>query len=269
MLLSLTHAVTNHQNDNHPVVFFLCLGSAQLYRRLRPLGYSLATASQRPKQQKQDVKSHVRNLSHVLVDLLLSEDTNDLMSVLDILKVGHPILRQPARALTLGEVGQPKWQTFIDDLIETMRHANGAGLAANQVGEPVQICVMEVDKNPRYPYKPQIPLTVLVNPVLTPLGNDTFLNYEGCLSVPNLRGVVSRFAKLKVEAVDRNGQGIHIETAGITAGTYQHEVDHLEGKLFLDRVRDTTTFCTWDHFKQYKETKFAESVKSIVAKYGS
>lgn len=191
------------------------------------------------------------------------------MGVLKILQVGHPTLRRTARKLTARELKQPKWQNFIDDLIETMRHANGAGLAANQVGEPVQICVMEVDKNPRYPYKPSIPLTVLVNPILTPLGKDTFLNYEGCLSVPNLRGLVPRFSELKVEALDRNGKEIRLETAGITAGTYQHEVDHLEGKLFLDRVQDTTTFCTWDNFTQHKEANFKESVKSIVARYGS
>src|SRR6476620_10432738 len=125
------------------------------------------------------------------------------MAIRKIATVGHPVLREIARKLTREELASPTIQTFIDDLVETMRDANGAGLAANQVYEPVQICAIEVKDNPRYPYKPNVPLTVLVNPVVEALTDETFANYEGCLSVANLRGVVERFTKVRVRALDR------------------------------------------------------------------
>ena len=114
-----------------------------------------------------------------------------------------------------------------------------------------------------------IPLTILVNPVLTPLSADRFDNFEGCLSVPDLRGVVPRYAELRVQAWDREGHDIDHEVRGITAGTFQHEVDHLDGKLFLDRVKDTTSLCTWKAFARYVEPEFKDRVKAIVERYGS
>ncbi|MSP24751.1 MAG: peptide deformylase [Myxococcales bacterium] len=191
------------------------------------------------------------------------------VAVLPIAHVGHPVLRQRAREVTLFELESPETQGFIDDLVETMRHANGAGLAAIQVHRPLRIVAIEVKDNPRYPYKPNIPLTVLVNPVLTPLTDATFDNFEGCLSVPNLRGVVPRFAELAVTALDRHGAAIEHVVRGITAGTYQHEVDHLDGLLFLDRVQDTRTLCTWDQFKEHFEAAFIERVRTVVTRYGS
>lgn len=191
------------------------------------------------------------------------------MTLLKIAQIGAPILREPARELTPQELASDEIQTFIDDLIETMRDANGAGLAATQVHRPVRICALEVGNNPRYPYKPKIPLTILVNPVLTPVSEDTFDNFEGCLSVPDLRGVVPRHAEIRVQALDRHGNVIDHVAKGITAGTYQHEVDHLEGKLFVDRVVDTTTLCTWKEFARHFEADFRERVASIVERYGS
>src|SRR5436305_1448803 len=109
-----------------------------------------------------------------------------------------------------------------------MVEANGAGLAANQVYEPVQICAIWVKDNPRYPYKPNVPLTILVNPTIELLTDDTFVNYEGCLSVPNLRGEVKRVTHIRVRAWDREGNAIDREAKGLTAGTYQHEADHVD-----------------------------------------
>lgn len=189
------------------------------------------------------------------------------MTLRKIATVGHPVLRQVARELSREELASPKIQTFIDDLIETMRDANGAGLAANQVYEPIQICAIEVGDNPRYPYKPKIPLTILVNPKLEILSEETFDNFEGCLSVPDLRGLVPRFAELRVQAWDRHGEPIDQIVRGLTAGTYQHEVDHLFGKLFLDRVKDTSTLCTWAHFERYHRAAFVQRVEKIVARY--
>ena len=191
------------------------------------------------------------------------------MALLKIAQVGHPVLRTPTREVTPEELASVEVQTFIDDMIETMRDANGAGLAANQVYVSKKICIMEVGDNPRYPYKPKIPLTVLVNPVITHLGSETFSNFEGCLSVPNLRGRVERSAHIRVDALDREGRPIQIETKGITAGTYQHEVDHLDMKLFLDRVRDPSSFCTWAEFQRYHEATFRTEVAEIVKKWGS
>src|SRR5947209_4073876 len=130
------------------------------------------------------------------------------MAIRKIAQIGHPVLRQTAREVTRDELASAETQRFIDDLVETMRDADGAGLAAIQVYEPIRICAIEVRNNPRYPYKPPIPLTILVNPVLTPVEDETFDNYEGCLSVPNLRGMVKRYVHLRVQAWDRDGKAI-------------------------------------------------------------
>jgi len=179
------------------------------------------------------------------------------------------VLRQVARKLSREELLRPETQRFIDDLLETMFDANGAGIAANQVYEPIRICALHVKDNPRYPYKPNIPLTVLVNPEIDMLTDETFNNFEGCLSVPNLRGEVPRATVVRVRAWDRKGEALDYEVRGLTAGTYQHEVDHLDGKLFVDRVVDTRTLCTWADFERFYMAGFVERAKALVAKFGS
>ena len=188
---------------------------------------------------------------------------------LRIAQIGHPVLRQPTRTLTREELLSDQIQSFLDDLVETMREANGAGLAANQVYQSLRICTVEVRNNPRYPYRPNIPLTILVNPVLTPASKATFVNYEGCLSVPNLRGQVRRHCEVHVEALDREGNPISTVVKGMTAATYQHEVDHLDGKLFLDRVDDATSLVTQENFQRYCMDKVAADVEVLVKRYGS
>jgi peptide deformylase len=191
------------------------------------------------------------------------------MAIRKIATIGHPVLRQVARELSREELLSPTWQSFIDDLVETMVDADGAGLAANQVYEPVMVCAICVKDNPRYPYKPNIPLTILVNPKIENLTEETFQNYEGCLSVPNLRGEVPRVIRARVRAWDRHGKDLDFEVKGLSAGTFQHEVDHLHGKLFVDRVTDTKTLCTWSDFQRYQMPAFVERAKAIVAKYGA
>jgi peptide deformylase len=191
------------------------------------------------------------------------------MTIRKIATIGHPVLRQRSRELTREELATPETQRFIDDLIETMRDANGAGLAAPQVYEPVRIVAVEVQKNPRYPYKPDIPLTVLINPVLEPLTDETFDNYEGCLSVPNLRGVVPRFTELRLTAWDREGRPVEQIVKGLSAGTFQHECDHLDGLLFVDRVRDTRTLTTWADFERHHMAAFVERARALVERFGS
>jgi peptide deformylase len=190
------------------------------------------------------------------------------MAIRKIAQIGHPVLRQVAREVTREELANPATQQFIDDLIETMRDADGAGLAATQVYEPIRICAIEVRNNARYPYKPQIPLTVLVNPVLTPVDGELFSNFEGCLSVPNLRGRVQRNLHVRVQAWDRHGNPIDEVVHGLKAATYQHEVDHLDGKIFVDRA-DPSTFTTWTEFERYHRARFVEEVQALVARVGS
>jgi len=188
------------------------------------------------------------------------------MSVREIVQVGDPVLRERARQLAPDEVASPETKRLIDDLVETMRAAGGAGLAAPQVGVPLRIFVVEVRNNPRYPYKPGIPLRVLVNPVVRPLGARTFPSYEGCLSVPNLRGLLDRHADVEVSYLDRDGAEVVERVTGLSAGTFQHELDHLDGILFLDRVTDPRTLTTWDEFRHRHEAAWLEQVRSEIAR---
>ncbi len=191
------------------------------------------------------------------------------MSVREIATVGHPVLRTPAREVTPDELRSPKVQRLIDDMVETMRAAGGAGLAANQVHELLRIAVVEVDHNPRYPYKPPIPLTVLVNPVLEPVDDETIEINEGCLSVPDLRGTLERHVTVRVRYLDREGNERDEVKRGLTAGTFQHEADHLDGVLFLDRVRDPRTFTTWEQFDRHHRDEFVARISEFVERVGS
>jgi peptide deformylase len=190
------------------------------------------------------------------------------VTLLKIAHIGNPVLRRRASEVSRDELAAPETQRFIDDLVETMRDASGAGLAATQVHVPKRIVAIEVKDNPRYPYKPNIPLTVVVNPVLEPLGDERFDNFEGCLSVPNLRGVVPRFAAVRVTGLDRHGEPFERVAKGLTAGTFQHEADHLDGVLFLDRVADPTTLCTWAEFDRYHKQAFVERILPFIERMG-
>lgn len=160
-------------------------------------------------------------------------------------------------------------QQLIDDLIDTMHAANGAGIAAPQVGELVRIATIEVTKNLRYPYKPPIPLTVVVNPVIEPVDDELVEINEGCLSVPNMRGNVMRFVNVRVRFWERDGSERDEIWRGLKAGTFQHECDHLDGLLFLDKVFDTTSLTTWDQFERFHRAAFVERITAFVERVGS
>jgi peptide deformylase len=188
----------------------------------------------------------------------------------EIVEVGHPVLRERAREVSAEELGSPEVQGLIDDMIETMRAANGAGLAANQVGETVRVAVVEVRAdNPRYPYKPAVPLTVIVNPVVEPVDDDVEQINEGCLSVPNLRGEVPRHVSVRLRYTDREGAEHEEVRRGLTAGTFQHELDHLDGVLFVDRVTDPATLSTWEQFERFHRDEFVERARRLVERVGS
>ena len=191
------------------------------------------------------------------------------MAVLDIVRIGEPVLRLVADPVGAHELATPGFQRFIDDLVETMRAANGAGLAAPQVGVARRVFCVEVRDNPRYPYKPDLELRVLVNPELRVLSDETFMSYEGCLSIPDLRGLLPRALEVEVAYTDREGNRVVEEVRGLSAGTFQHEQDHLDGILFVDRVEDTRTLTTWDGFRRWHEEAFAAEARAIVERYGA
>lgn len=190
------------------------------------------------------------------------------MTVRDVLSIGHPTLRVVADDVPVDKIASTKIQSLIDDLIDTMHQANGAGLAATQINERVRIAVMEVGDNPRYPYKPRIPLTVAINPVIEPLDSELVEINEGCLSVP-LRGNVHRHVNIRVRYLDREGVEHDEIKRGLTAGTWQHECDHLDGVLFLDKVTDPATVTTWEQYELHHRDAFVERITEFVNRVGS
>ena len=173
------------------------------------------------------------------------------MAILKVARIGHPVLRQPADPLTLDEIRSPDTQRLIDDMVETMREYDGAGLAANQVHTLKQVCVIEVLGNPRYPDAPHVPLTVLINPVVTPLTAEIEDGWEGCLSVPDMRGLVPRFAAVRLEAYDREGGRIDVVAKEFFARVIQHETDHLKGIVYIDRMRDLSSLSFMAEWQRY------------------
>jgi peptide deformylase len=185
------------------------------------------------------------------------------VSVRGVVEIGDPVLRERAREIRPEEIGSAAIQGLIDDLIETKRAAHGAGIAANQVGEPVRVAIVEVEEgNPRYPYKPPVPLTVMINPTLEPVGDETIEINEGCLSVPDLRGSLPRHLAVRVRYLDREGNEHEEVKRGLRAGTFQHEVDHLDGTLFVDRA-DPRTFATWEQFDRHQRDEFVQRVARL------
>jgi len=174
------------------------------------------------------------------------------MAILKVARLGHPVLREISRPVSRQDLLSDEVQRLVDDLVETMREHKGAGLAAPQVHRPLRVCLIEVDANPRYPEFPQIPLTVLVNPEITFLSDEVLRVWEGCLSVPDLRGLVPRRSKIRVRGMDRHAGQVDFVAEGIFAAIVQHECDHLDGKLFVDRVEDTSTLSFMAEFRRFR-----------------
>ena len=165
--------------------------------------------------------------------------------------MGNPVLREKTKPLTMEEIKSPEFQHLIDNMIDTMREYDGVGLAGPQVHELKRLTVIEMVENPRYPKKGEIPLTVLINPVITPLTQNKELGWEGCLSIPDLRGKVPRFTKIQVQALDRNGKELKFKADGFLSVVVQHENDHLDGVLFLDRMEDFSTLTYLNEYSRY------------------
>jgi peptide deformylase len=171
--------------------------------------------------------------------------------ILKVARLGHPVLRQVARDLSREEIASPEIQRLADDMIETMREYDGVGLAAPQVHQSVRLLVMEVKGNPRYPEAPSIPLTVLFNVHFEGVGDEKVSDWEGCLSVPGMRGRVPRFTRITGRAVDRAGNPVAFEAEGWLARVMQHEGDHLDGKVYLDRMTDLSSLSFLEEFQRH------------------
>ena len=175
------------------------------------------------------------------------------MALLKIAKLGNPVLRQVAKPVDLNELSDPEGelQAFIDDMIETMHHEGGVGLAAPQVNQSIQIVVLEYTENKRYPGEISIPLTVLVNPVLSDYSQEKKDGWESCLSLVDFRGLVPRSTTITLNAYDRYGGQIQKTVSGFEAVVLQHEIDHLQGFVFLDRMKDFTKLSYQEEFDKF------------------
>ncbi|MFI4956697.1 MAG: peptide deformylase [Gammaproteobacteria bacterium] len=160
----------------------------------------------------------------------------------EVLRIGSPTLREPSKPVPIESLSGAFFQTMIDDMLETMYHTNGAGISAPQIGHNFRIMAFEVTQNPRYPKAEPVPLTILINPSFETLSTEKESGYEGCLSVGELRGLVPRYLHIRYKGFDRDGSIIEREVTQFHARVFQHEFDHLDGILFVDRVEDTSSF---------------------------
>ena len=168
------------------------------------------------------------------------------MSILKVARMGHPVLRRPARAVQPSELRSPEVQRLIDDMIDTMKEYHGIGLAAPQVHESVRIFVAGSSDA-----EAGLPLIVVVNPEVTPIGPEIVEDWEGCLSIPDVRGKVPRARQIQMRGLDREGRRLDMKVAGYTARVMQHETDHLDGILFFDRMRSFETLSFLEEFGRY------------------
>jgi peptide deformylase len=162
------------------------------------------------------------------------------MTIETVLKMGDDRLLRKARPVT--EYDTPELHELVSSMLETMRAMNGAGLAAPQIGVDLRVVLFEVVENPRYPDVEAIPLTILINPVIVPMGAEMKEGWEGCLSIPGMRGLVPRFERIGYSGYDAHGHAISKEVSGFHARVVQHECDHLEGMLYPMRIRNLANF---------------------------
>ena len=185
---------------------------------------------------------------------------------LNIAQIGHPILRNKTKDIPINDIKSDNTKKIIEKMIKTMRKHNGAGLAANQIYEPIRICIIEVLDNPRYKHLNTIPLKVLINPkVIIKKDTATFNSYEGCLSVPNLRGKVKRYNTINVTYYTMDAKKITEDIKGLESIVYQHEIDHLDGYLFTDKVEDNSTLVTYENYQKYYEEGYKKELENFIS----
>jgi len=174
------------------------------------------------------------------------------VAVREVALIGNPVLRKVGRILEPDEIGSVGIRALVDDMIDTMHELGGIGIAAPQVGESLQLAIVEIaEESDRYPDTTAFGLTVVVNPRITVLDHTEQAFWEGCLSVPDLRGVVHRPRKIRVDYTDLSNRPQSITVDDFVATVFQHELDHLQGALFVDKVRDPTTLSTVANYQRY------------------
>ena len=182
----------------------------------------------------------------------------------NIAQIGHPILRNKTKDIPINEIKSENTKKIIEKMIKTMRKHNGVGLAANQIYEPIRLCIIEVLNNPRYKNLNTIPLKILINPkIIIKKDTATFNSYEGCLSVPNLRGKVKRYNTINVTYYTMDAKKITEDIKGLESIVYQHEIDHLDGYLFTDKVEDNSTLVTYENYQKYYEEGYIKELENF------
>jgi len=169
------------------------------------------------------------------------------MSILKVARMGHPVLRERARPVAKSDLRDPLMQKLIDDMIDTMHEYHGVGLAAPQVHEGLRLFVALLEDDPG----PKSEATVIINPEILPSGSTKEEGWEGCLSIPDIRGMVPRFTEITVSALDRNGKSIELRVKNFPARVVQHETDHLDGVLFFDRMMSMQSLTYLDEYSRY------------------
>jgi peptide deformylase len=184
------------------------------------------------------------------------------MAILKVARMGHPVLRARARPIEPTQIGSPRIQQLIDDMFETMQEYQGVGLAAPQVHESLRVFVAGFTPNDEDDESTRgVPLMALINPEITPISPELVEDWEGCLSIPDIRGRVPRSRQISVRAYDRRGKRIELKAAGFTARVIQHETDHLDGVLFFDRMKSFQTLTFLDEFGRYWTGSESEPVQ--------
>ena len=174
------------------------------------------------------------------------------MAVVPVLTIGNPLLRQVARDLTRDEILSEGFRSLLDDMVDTMHQEQGIGIAAPQIGQSVQAAIIEIDaESTRYPGQQPFDRRVIINPKISVVDAGEQGFWEGCLSVPGLRGFVERPRSVRVEYLDENAERRVIEVEGFLATVFQHELDHLQGVLYVDRIRDMTKLATLEDYARF------------------
>ena len=173
------------------------------------------------------------------------------MSVLEVIKMGNPRLREVCSLVEFTEINTTEFQKFIDDLLETQNAEDGAGIAAPQVDVLQRVFTMELKENPRYPNKETFPLYVAINPEIEPILDTIIESWEGCLSIPGIRGQLPRYKEVRLKALDRYGKSYEVDLDGFAAIVAQHELDHLNGVLLIDRMESMKTLSFQKEFETY------------------
>jgi peptide deformylase len=171
--------------------------------------------------------------------------------ILKVAQLGHPVIRTPAQPFPIDRIRTPGFQQLLDDMVETMHEYIGVGLAAPQIHLSIQVCVLEVEHHPRYPEMASVPLTYLINPQVTILDSAPIDDYEGCLSIPDFRGMVPRATKLQVKAYGRDAEPLDFVATDFHARVIQHETDHLKGEVYIDRMPNLRSLAHLAEWQRY------------------